>query len=120
MYTGSTLRVINLSFALCIDESLVKDGALVKVALPASRLLLAPTGPLNRDYDDVRRLHDAAAAGIKRSLYVIHFYLYFYTSSHSVQQVEISFRENCFIQYCSMVFVHMSLLCLYTTIQYSI
>lgn len=26
----------------------------------------SPTGPVNRDYDDVRRYQDAALAGIKR------------------------------------------------------
>ena len=28
--------------------------------------LFSPTGPLNRDYDDVRRFYDAAEKGIKR------------------------------------------------------
>lgn len=28
--------------------------------------IYAPTGPLNRDYDDVRRFADAAVSGIKR------------------------------------------------------
>lgn len=49
------------------DETVLKDGACVKVAVPASRVVFAPTGPLNRDQDDVRRFADAAAAGIKRS-----------------------------------------------------
>lgn len=48
------------------DSSVEKDGACVKVNLPAGRLIFAPTGPLNRDYDDVRRFADAAASGIKR------------------------------------------------------
>jgi len=26
----------------------------------------SPTGPLNRDYDDVRRFYDAGEAGMKR------------------------------------------------------
>ncbi|KAK7456569.1 hypothetical protein BaRGS_00039323 [Batillaria attramentaria] len=30
--------------------------------------IFAPTGPLNRDYDDVRRFADAAVLGIKRAL----------------------------------------------------
>ncbi|KAK3886530.1 hypothetical protein Pcinc_009326 [Petrolisthes cinctipes] len=61
---------VPLQAQAAIDQSVVKDGAVVKVALPASRLVLAPTGHLNRDYDDVRRLFDAAAAGIKRALKV--------------------------------------------------
>ncbi|XP_067938320.1 putative aminopeptidase W07G4.4 isoform X2 [Watersipora subatra] len=32
------------------------------------RLIYSPTGPLNRDEDDVRRIYDAAEAGIKRAL----------------------------------------------------
>nr|XP_045606702.1 putative aminopeptidase W07G4.4 isoform X2 [Procambarus clarkii] len=52
------------------DESLVKDGACVKVNVPANRLVYAPTGPLTRDYDDVRRFADAAESGIKRGLKV--------------------------------------------------
>lgn len=52
------------------DESVLKEGACVKVDLPASRLVFSPTGPLNRDQDDVRRFSDAAAAGIKRALKV--------------------------------------------------
>lgn len=36
--------------------------------LPGNRLVFACTGPVNRDYDDVRRFSDAAANGIKRCL----------------------------------------------------
>lgn len=36
--------------------------------VPSKRLLFSPTGPLNRDYDDVRRFYDAAEKGIKRAL----------------------------------------------------
>lgn len=35
--------------------------------LPGNRLVFASTGPLNRDYDDIRRFSDAATNGIKRS-----------------------------------------------------
>ena len=30
--------------------------------------IYSPTGPLNRDYDDVRNFYDAACSGIKRAL----------------------------------------------------
>ena len=40
----------------------------VPVPLPCKRLVFSPTGPLNRDYDDVRRFSDAATAGVKRAL----------------------------------------------------
>jgi len=36
--------------------------------LPSKRLIYAPTGPLNRDYDDVRRFQDAAVKGVERAL----------------------------------------------------
>lgn len=32
------------------------------------RLVFAPTGPLNRDYDDVRRFYDAAMDGVNRAI----------------------------------------------------
>ncbi|XP_072913572.1 putative aminopeptidase W07G4.4 [Hemitrygon akajei] len=52
-----------------IDASVEQDVVLVHaVDLPGSRLVFAPTGPLNRDYDDVRRFSDAANSGIKRAL----------------------------------------------------
>ncbi|TRW49323.1 leucyl aminopeptidase family protein [Aliidiomarina halalkaliphila] len=39
---------------------LASGGVLACVDVPAERLILAPTGPLDRDYDDVRRFYDAA------------------------------------------------------------
>ncbi|XP_076048476.1 dipeptidase B [Oratosquilla oratoria] len=51
-----------------IDKTVIEDGACLRVDLPAGRFVFAPTGPLNRDYDDVRRFADAAASGIKRAL----------------------------------------------------
>ncbi len=36
----------------------------VSESAPAQRLIFAPTGPLNRDYDDVRRVFSAAKAAI--------------------------------------------------------
>ncbi|CAF1134046.1 unnamed protein product, partial [Didymodactylos carnosus] len=37
-------------------------------SVPGKRLIYSPTGPLTRDYDDVRRFADAAACGIKKAL----------------------------------------------------
>ena len=34
---------------------------------PIKRLILSPTGPLNRDFDDVRRVSKAARAGVERA-----------------------------------------------------
>ncbi|KAK7008552.1 Cytosol aminopeptidase, catalytic domain [Halocaridina rubra] len=52
------------------DASVSKEGTCVKTDLPSGRLVYAPTGPINRDYDDVRRFADAATSGIKRALKV--------------------------------------------------
>ncbi|XDV48706.1 hypothetical protein PO909_018086 [Leuciscus waleckii] len=49
----------------CFGEEVVVVKA---PGLPGNRLLFASTGPVNRDYDDIRRFSDAAANGIKRAL----------------------------------------------------
>lgn len=41
---------------------------IVTDAAPQGRLIIAPTGPLNRDYDDVRRFYDAARSAIRVAL----------------------------------------------------
>ena len=41
---------------------------LVPVDLPCKRLVYSPTGPLDKDYDDVRRFSDASNVGVKRAL----------------------------------------------------
>ncbi|KAF0300095.1 putative aminopeptidase W07G4.4 [Amphibalanus amphitrite] len=51
-----------------VNAALESEGAVVPVQLPAKRLVFAPTGPLNRDYDDVRRFAEAADKGIQRAL----------------------------------------------------
>uniref|UniRef100_A0AAR2JQJ7 Cytosol aminopeptidase domain-containing protein n=1 Tax=Pygocentrus nattereri TaxID=42514 RepID=A0AAR2JQJ7_PYGNA len=51
------------------DYGAVKEVVVLKVPnLPGNRLVFAPTGPVNRDYDDVRRFSDAAGNGIKRAI----------------------------------------------------
>ncbi|XP_067857223.1 putative aminopeptidase W07G4.4 isoform X2 [Heptranchias perlo] len=60
---------IPLSHYKSIDASVEEEVVLVHAPdLPGARLIFAPTGPLNRDYDDVRRFSDAAVSGIKRAL----------------------------------------------------
>lgn len=63
-----------------IDQRLGKKSLLIAAAnLPATRLISAPTGPLDRDYDDVRRVFDAAKkaaricldSGVKAPLVVV-------------------------------------------------
>lgn len=50
-------------------DAKIEDHVAVHAAhnLAGQRLILAPTGPLNRDHDDVRRFADAAQAGIRRA-----------------------------------------------------
>uniref|UniRef100_A0A672TCZ0 Putative aminopeptidase W07G4.4 n=1 Tax=Sinocyclocheilus grahami TaxID=75366 RepID=A0A672TCZ0_SINGR len=52
-----------------VDCCVAEEVVVVKVpGLSGNRLVFACTGPVNRDYDDVRRFSDAAAKGIKRAL----------------------------------------------------
>lgn len=58
-------------YILClkVDSGLGEEVVILKVpGLPGNRLVFASTGPVNRDYDDVRRFSDAALSGIKRSV----------------------------------------------------
>lgn len=52
-------------------DSAAKDSASVVILCPelhSKRLIYAPTGPVSRDYDDVRRFQEAAEKGIKRAI----------------------------------------------------
>lgn len=50
---------------LAVDARLTsKVNLIVNDQVPGKRLVLAPTGPLNRDFDDVRRVYDAAKSAI--------------------------------------------------------
>ncbi|XP_026851418.2 putative aminopeptidase W07G4.4 [Electrophorus electricus] len=50
-----------------VDRGLGEEVVVVKVpGFPGDRLVFAPTGPVNRDYDDVRLFSEAAAKGVKR------------------------------------------------------
>ncbi|KAM3867647.1 putative aminopeptidase W07G4.4 [Diretmus argenteus] len=52
-----------------VDSGLGEEVVVLKVpGLPGNRLVFASTGPVNRDYDDVRRFSDAAVNGIKRAM----------------------------------------------------
>nr|XP_046243869.1 putative aminopeptidase W07G4.4 [Scatophagus argus] len=52
-----------------VDSGLGEEVVVLKVpGFPGNRLVFASTGPVNRDYDDVRRFSDAAVNGIKRAL----------------------------------------------------
>ncbi|KAF7200606.1 putative aminopeptidase W07G4.4 [Nothobranchius furzeri] len=52
-----------------VDSGLREEVVVLRApGLPGNRLVFASTGPVNRDYDDVRRFSDAAVNGIKRAL----------------------------------------------------
>lgn len=52
-----------------VDGGLGDEVVVLKVpGLPGNRLVFASTGPVNRDYDDVRRFSDAAINGMKRAM----------------------------------------------------
>jgi leucyl aminopeptidase len=54
---------------LKLDSSANGKGCtLVPVNLPAKRLIYSNTGPVDRDYDDLRRFSDAGFAGVKRAI----------------------------------------------------
>jgi hypothetical protein len=55
--------------AAAIDKSFFGAvNVLACTAVPGGRVVSSPTGPLNRDYDDVRRVADAVFKGIKRAV----------------------------------------------------
>lgn len=56
-----------LSRAAQIDAAIDKEGGVLEVNLPASRMVYAPTGPMT-DYHDVRTFGEAANKGIARAL----------------------------------------------------
>jgi leucyl aminopeptidase len=56
-----------LGSARGLDARVGVDVTLVPANVSGRRLVVAPTGPLTRDYDDVRRIGDAARAGIVRA-----------------------------------------------------
>ena len=57
-----------LSSLKSVDKAALDCVSVLAVDLPCKRMVFSPTGPLTRDYDDVRRFSDAATAGLKRAL----------------------------------------------------
>ncbi|KAF4525276.1 hypothetical protein B566_EDAN009359 [Ephemera danica] len=51
-----------------IDDDMHNEGAVLAVNLPCRRLVYAPTGKINRDFDDVRSYMDASGNGMRRAL----------------------------------------------------
>jgi len=71
----SLLRLLPAEARQAVENLQLKDisaktgvSFLAPKSIPSGRLIVSPSGPLNRDEDDVRRLSDAAFAGIKRAL----------------------------------------------------
>lgn len=66
--TGLLLVDQAIARARALDARVGKDVLLLPlVGVPGGRLILAPTGPLSREYDDVRRFEAAARAGVARA-----------------------------------------------------
>lgn len=66
--TGIALIDAPIATAQAFDARLGRDVMLLHAAdLPGRRLVVAPTGPLTREVDDVRRVGDAARAGVCRA-----------------------------------------------------
>ena len=56
-----------LSRALALDARVAHAVSLVPAPVSGGRLIVSPTGPLDRDYDDVRRVAAAASVGVTRA-----------------------------------------------------
>lgn len=65
--SGITALTAALAPVVEVDKAAVTKGCVVPVGLPCKRLVFSPTGPLDRDYDDLRRFADAAEKGITRA-----------------------------------------------------
>ncbi len=53
---------------IAVDGRINKQiNLIVSEGMPGKRLILAPTGPLNRDFDDVRRYYDTAKQAIEQA-----------------------------------------------------
>lgn len=50
------------------DSSFEKEISFLDIDAKVQRLVYSPTGPVNRDYDDIRRYYDAACNGMKRAI----------------------------------------------------
>lgn len=67
IYLFFALNDMLMSLSFQVDSGLCEEVVFLKVpGLSGNRMVFACTGPVNRDYDDVRRFSDAAANGIKR------------------------------------------------------
>lgn len=78
-----------------MDSGLCDEVVLLKVpGLSGNRLVFACTGPVNRDYDDVRRFSDAAGNGMKRSVGSTFFFLFCF-ACFDLLQVKLPVSLTC-------------------------
>ncbi|CAH1394815.1 unnamed protein product [Nezara viridula] len=54
--------------AAALDAHLEEEISVIKINLPAKRLIYSPTGPINSEYHDVRSFGEAARKGIIRAV----------------------------------------------------
>ena len=67
-YTAVSELQSEINAAAAIDNRIGKETVLLLSGkAPGQRLVLSPTGPLDRDYDDVRSFYDAAKLGITQA-----------------------------------------------------
>jgi len=57
-----------VSSMMAVDVSVSSAGCVTPIPLPCKRLVFSPTGPIDRDYDDLRRFAEAAQKGVKKAL----------------------------------------------------
>ncbi|XP_020897390.2 putative aminopeptidase W07G4.4, partial [Exaiptasia diaphana] len=69
-WTGADIEFLKkpIQDAQKLDQAAGKDVLLYQLSEGPPFVVHAPTGPVNRDYDDIRRYADAAVAGIKRAI----------------------------------------------------
>ena len=72
-YKKSSREVIisAVSPMVAVDAGVLTGGCVVPVPLPCTRLVYSPTGPLDRDYDDLRRFAEAAGKGVKKAILAV-------------------------------------------------
>ncbi|MDR7120516.1 leucyl aminopeptidase family protein [Rheinheimera soli] len=67
-FTAVTELQQEIDAAAAVDHRIGKETVLLLSGkAPGQRLVLSPTGPLDRDYDDVRGFYDAAKQGISQA-----------------------------------------------------
>lgn len=72
-----------------LDQSISSKPALIpvdKAAVPSGRVIFSGTGPVTRDFDDVRRFSQAAERGMRLLVYIYIYILDNFSISTQLQQ----------------------------------